>query len=368
LIERLKPSDLQLLSSRDLFRYYSFNAHERNCLFLNLGGRRFVETGYAMGIDVDLEGRGVAVLDLDEDGGLDLVVRSVARRKLSVFHNEIGSEVPTLRVKLVGTKSNRDAVGAIVSVRTGSITQTRVRSAGSGFQGQSEATLHFGLGRAQLVDELKIRWPSGLTERFTEIGPNAVVEILEGEGRLSTRRLRGSRTVRGKSISTRATPWTGWTLSGTPWHPLPGVPTLVALSASWCPGCAKEVATLNELHAKFSPQLRVIGVALDDQATTQLWAKARGARYEVVRATGESIFPLVQRFFGEASLPLPTTLLLDANGRVLRLYTGPVSQATIERALAHLDIHAAPDPSPITPGSSFRLREVSNQRGGAVER
>ena len=165
----LAPSDLELLAGSGAFRQFSFNARERHCLFVNDGGRRFVEAGYALGVDADLEGRGVAIGDLNLDGRLDVVVRSVARQKLTYFRNDLVTPGHFLRIDLQGTRSNRDAVGATVRLAAGGASQMRVKAAGSGFQGQSEATLQFGLGSRERVDTLSIRWPSGLEERFAGI-------------------------------------------------------------------------------------------------------------------------------------------------------------------------------------------------------
>jgi hypothetical protein len=181
LADRLDPSDLELLTSPELFRRYSFNARERHCLFINANGQRFLEAGYPLGVDVDLEGRGVAVGDLDTDGKLDLVVRNVARKKIVYFHNELPARAHFVRVKLTGTRSNRDAVGALVRLSAGGTTQTRVRLAGNGFQGQSEPVLHFGLGSAARVESLSIRWPSGDRQRFTDLPIDCELRIVEGE-------------------------------------------------------------------------------------------------------------------------------------------------------------------------------------------
>jgi enediyne biosynthesis protein E4 len=179
LVKGLDPGDLDLLTGDSLFQRYSFNARERHRLFVNGHGQRFIEAGFPLGVDVDLEGRGVAVGDLDGDGRLDLVVRNVARQKLAFFRNQADAG-RVLRVKLQGTVSNRDAIGATVRVTAGGMTQMRVRAAGSGFQSQSESTLHFGLGAADRVDTLVVRWPSGREDRFHGLPADTVVSIVEG--------------------------------------------------------------------------------------------------------------------------------------------------------------------------------------------
>lgn len=149
---------------------------------MNLGGGRFLEAGYALGIDLDLEDRAVAVADLDRDGAIDLIVRSVARRKLTYLHNRLAGAGRFLRVDLQGTRSNRDAVGAVVRLKAGDLSQVRVKTIGNGFQGQSEGTLHFGLGATASAPSITVRWPSGLEERFDDLPADRRLRIVEGGG------------------------------------------------------------------------------------------------------------------------------------------------------------------------------------------
>ena len=83
---------------------------------------------------------------------------------------------------LIGTKSNRGAIGARVRLTAGGSTQVREIKAGSSYLGESDLRVHFGLGRATQISRVEIRWPSGGTEMIQNVAANAVVTITEGKG------------------------------------------------------------------------------------------------------------------------------------------------------------------------------------------
>jgi hypothetical protein len=85
-------------------------------------------------------------------------------------------------VDLQGTKSNRDAIGARVSVRIGKRQQSQEVRSGGGYDSQSDFRLHFGIGPAAKVDDIEIRWPSGLVQHLANVGGNRIVKIREGTG------------------------------------------------------------------------------------------------------------------------------------------------------------------------------------------
>jgi hypothetical protein len=88
----------------------------------------------------------------------------------------------SLLVKLVGTQSNRNAIGARVRVTAGGKTQVREVRAGSSYLGQHDLRVHFGLGRTTAVERLEIRWPNGQTETVPNVATNQIVTITEGNG------------------------------------------------------------------------------------------------------------------------------------------------------------------------------------------
>lgn len=174
----------------------SWNGYEHNMLMRNEGcdadGQpRFTELAMAVGADEDQDARGMASADVDRDGDLDIVLNHNPgdsgireRGKAVVLRNEIGAKRHWLALDLVGTRSNRDAVGAEVRLRAGDLQVMRQVEAGSGYASQNSFRLHFGLGERTQIDEMTVRWPSGLEERFTDLPADRWLRLTEGEGSL----------------------------------------------------------------------------------------------------------------------------------------------------------------------------------------
>jgi hypothetical protein len=118
--------------------------------------------------------------DLLNDGSLDIVINNLnSTPNLLVNRGQKGNSIT---VKLVGTTSNRDAIGARVEVKAGTLDQVAEVRSGCCYLSQSDMRLHFVLGNTQEVDAIKVRWPSGQTETFAVKGINRIVEIKEGTG------------------------------------------------------------------------------------------------------------------------------------------------------------------------------------------
>ncbi len=175
------------------FGQRSWHGWEHNRHLRNLGpgpnGRPvFREVGRAAGTDLLRNSRGLAVADFWNRGALDLAVAANGDRH-ALLRNELQAPRGWLAVELVGTRSNRDAVGARVTARTGALTQTREVTLGDGYGSQSTLRLHFGLGAAPRVDELVVRWPaSGTVQRFRDVAAGRIVAITEGSDRLVEKR------------------------------------------------------------------------------------------------------------------------------------------------------------------------------------
>jgi len=172
----------------------SWNGYEHNVLFRNDGtdadGRlQFTNVATALGADEDREARGVAVADFDNDGDLDIVINNnpgdsgdVSRGHAILLRNEIGERRSWIAVELIGTKSNREGVGALVTVEAGGKRQVGLASAGSGYASENGLRLYFGLGSAEQVDHVEVRWPSGHVDRFGVEPARRLLRITEGGG------------------------------------------------------------------------------------------------------------------------------------------------------------------------------------------
>src|SRR5579871_131343 len=157
---------------------HSLNGHERKVLFRNDGDGTFTDVAFVDGVDIDADGRGLSVFDYDRDGRVDLLLRNY-RQPAELFHNT-GGGGHWLALRLVGTRSNRDAVGARLRLETARGWQTRQVSAGSGYLSGSSLIQHFGLGPETRAMELDVLWPSGERTVLRDLSADRRYAIVEG--------------------------------------------------------------------------------------------------------------------------------------------------------------------------------------------
>jgi hypothetical protein len=151
-------------------------------LFLNQGGGTFRDASALVGpaFAQPRVGRGLACGDFDRDGDVDLLM-TTNNGPAVLFRTDAPAANRSLRLTLQGTKSNRDAIGAMVRVFQGGTAQSRMVHSGSSYLSQSELPVTFGVGRRDRVDRLVITWPSGRTDEFKSVMTGRAYRCVEGQ-------------------------------------------------------------------------------------------------------------------------------------------------------------------------------------------
>jgi enediyne biosynthesis protein E4 len=153
-------------------------------LFRNLGKGKFAEVTKSAGAEFAAArvGRSAAYADVFNDGRLDVLL-STNGGAVHLFRNVAsGKANHSMRFKLIGTKSNRDGIGAVVRVTSPEGTQTQMLKSGSSYLAANELVLTFGLGQLTKADAVEIRWPSGQVDRLSNVNAGQTVVATEGKG------------------------------------------------------------------------------------------------------------------------------------------------------------------------------------------
>ncbi len=152
-------------------------------LFINDGKGKFREAGEEAGGGFSLPkvGRGLAVGDFDRDGDQDILM-TTNNGPAYLFRNDQTAGNRSIRFRLIGTKSNRDAIGARVKLFSGGVMQTRMVRSGSSYLSQSEMPATFGLGKRDKIESVVIDWPSGRSEEYKNLASGRAYEVIEGKG------------------------------------------------------------------------------------------------------------------------------------------------------------------------------------------
>jgi len=140
---------------------------------------------HAAGADLLLNSRGVAVADFWNRGRLDIAIAASGDRH-ALLRNDVPESRHWIGVDLTGTRSNRDAVGARVTVRAGGAAQMREVVLGDGYGSQNTLRQHFGLGDVDRLDELRVQWPGkGAVQVFRDVPADRIVAVMEGTSTLA---------------------------------------------------------------------------------------------------------------------------------------------------------------------------------------
>ena len=358
----------------------SFSGNERNCVFLNTGSApaaegRFANISAVSGLDYPDDGRAVALVDWDHDGDQDMWIANRNAPRLRLMRNEAPRENHFLSLRLEGdgNTTSRDAIGARVEVFYGGLqtsTGTFPRSvkalrAGEGFLAQSSKWLQFGLGQANAIEKVIVQWPGGETETFAGLEVDRRYRLSQGSGMVrdvtgqdrktklvpSVQNLPASTQVaRVPLVELLATPKTPYAEFDGTEHQLEnakGRLLLVNLWASWCAPCVAELGELSQRYAELqSKGLDVLALSVDalgEDPSTREKAKRLVAKQKFPFSVGEATTGLVADFQSlhnlhvplHGELPLPSSFLIDREGRLAVIYKGPVSVDTLLEDISH---------------------------------
>jgi len=174
---------------------------EPSHLFRNIGGGKFTEVTAEMGksFAAPKVARAAAYADIDNDGFLDVLLTTNSGPTY-LFHNEGGTN-HSLRIKLVGTKSNRDGIGAVVRLSAANDKQWKMLSSGSSYLAQSELVLTFGLGQQSKADSIEIQWPSGQADKLSNVNAGQTITVQEGKGIVNSRAYSAPHTYANKQLA-----------------------------------------------------------------------------------------------------------------------------------------------------------------------
>ena len=168
----------------NIHMYHSEVSYEEpKLMFRNLGQGKFEKVSDHLGPDFTrpTAGRGCAVADFDNDGDLDVAVLNRGDYP-QLLRNDGGNANNWLSVKLVGTKSARDATGAVLKLVSEGVTQIEQAKGGMAYMSAHDPRIHFGLGERKTIDSLEIKWLSGTVDKLTNVPINQIIAVKEGAG------------------------------------------------------------------------------------------------------------------------------------------------------------------------------------------
>jgi enediyne biosynthesis protein E4 len=159
------------------------NFQEPKILYRNNGNGTFIDVSAQAGPDITTatSARGLAIGDLWNNGQLSAVISNMNAHP-NLLVNQVKSKNHWIAFRTIGTKSNRDGIGARVTVSAGGKSRVDEVRSGSSYASSSDMRVHFGLGQTDKIDSVQVRWPSGLQERFTGLTVDSIHELKEGTG------------------------------------------------------------------------------------------------------------------------------------------------------------------------------------------
>ena len=355
----------------------SLSGHERNCFFLNTlssdqSNGRFATISAVSGLDFDDDGQAAARVDLDQDGDIDLILSNRNAPRVRYMRNENANNNGFVQFLLTGNgqDTNRNAVGARITVILESSSEAtddepvrliKTVRAGDGFLTQSSLSVHFGLGEDATIRQVRVQWPnrSNDIEVFESLTTNQRYQIVQGTGvakaiadRPETLAIKASPTkvplaeivMRIPLIHQFLVPQLGFVDFQGEYHDMPMPPNelvLINLWSSTCAPCVKELTEFSERHDELKAAgINILALSIDElqsmpngRQESRKMAERLNFPFQSGMAPAEVIAEL-KRFHNalirmNRPLPMPTSFLIDRNGRLNTIYKGVVDVDTL---------------------------------------
>ncbi len=336
----------------------TWSGYERNVFYTNNGDGTFSDVSAVVGLDFVQDGRAFALADFDHDGRLEIFLKNRNAPQLRILSNVVDDLPPSISFRLQGTKSNRDAIGASVTIETSAGRQVRMLQAGSGFLSQHSKDVFFGLGKTSGPVHASIRWPSGLVQELHDLPVNHRIWVEEGSEPSRSEAFRTQAPRRGAPPSESSgeveilpTEVETWLLapvnapdfslqdvSGQVWKlsAMRGKPVLLNFWSARSPDSQPELRALQKSHAEWAAKgLQLIAVNVDDPADDRIRTLTKQLTFPVLRGSDDvsAIYNILYRqlFDRHRDLRLPTSFLIDAKGDIVKVYQGPSVPAHVEK-------------------------------------
>ncbi|MGO9270943.1 MAG: FG-GAP-like repeat-containing protein [Terriglobia bacterium] len=346
--------------------------YQRNVFYLSNHDGTFTSCAGAVGLDFPDDSRAFALADYDHDGRLELFLKNRTEPQLRLLRCDLKEIGNSIAFRLRGTKSNRDAIGAVVSIETELGRQMRLLEAGTGFCSQHSKEVFFGLGKSGALVRAEIRWPSGLVQHFQDLPVNHRIEIEEGSEPFRAEPFRSPRahsSVEPQGDESPALPeaFETWLLDPAvaPDFELPdlagakhtlaefrGRRVLLNFWALGSQASLKDLPVLERLRGKGTGNGVGAGmgegvevVALNVDAPAEAERVRAFVRREKLGLTtllaSEDVagtYNVLYRYLFDRrrDLGIPTSFLIDEEGRIVKVYQGPLGPLDPEHLQADL--------------------------------
>jgi tetratricopeptide (TPR) repeat protein len=342
----------------------TWSGYERNVFYANNRDGTFSDVSAVAGMDFVEDGRSFALADFDHDGRLEVLLKNRNGPQVRLLKNVIKDLPPSISFRLRGVKSNRDAIGTVVTITTsGASRQTKSLQAGSGFLSQHSKELFFGLGDAGGAIHASIRWPSGLVQEFHDLPANHRVWVEEGKDPRTepfvAKGAPANKSAEELHVDALPNNVETWLLVpvAAPDFTLPdlsgqtstlsahrGESLLLHFWVAGSPTCLTDLETLEQHYARWKQQnFQVLSLNTDDsfdRAALRAFARRDAFSFPLLRATDDvaGIYNVLFRYLFDRhrDLPLPASFLINEHGDIIKIYQGTLNADRVERDIAHI--------------------------------